>query len=518
MPIRKIFSISAFLVFLCSIPSYSVAEERPFSLNFWPLFQYISDPIEGTEEIEGLGPFFTWKKDSRQTQWGVRPLLYQTEDEKETLWRFEFLYPFGKYQMKEGETKAYLSPFSLYRKEEVDENEKWDFQFFTFFMGETEKGEDYWGLFPIYGHLLNRYGKDEVRFYLWPLYGESTTEGVRTTNLLWPILSYTQGERKKGYRIFPVHGRKETRGVSQTEFWLWPIYSKGKFNMDTDDPLEEKIILPLYLRKESRRFTSQTYLWPFFSYAQDRQTGFEQLDLPWPFYRSIKGEDLREIRIFPLYGHRVKKGELKRFSFLYLLYPLFQYEEDMMGGVNEKTYRILFLSRIRTGEDRQGINKENSLRIWPFFDYEKGETGRTTFSFLYLFPFKEEGFERNLFPLFRIFRWERDPHGMKTTNFLWGFYRRIEKEGSDFWEVAHLIGAKKGRGWKTVSFFKGLFYYKSDGEGGDLRVFYLPFHLRWSHQKSGNLKFNGKGFTDGRQEDRDIGNRLVSSGEGPYQF
>jgi hypothetical protein len=288
--------------------------------------------------------------------------------------------------------------------------------------------------------------------------------------------------------------------------------------MDTDDPLEEKIILPLYLRKESRRFTSQTYLWPFFSYAQDRLTGFEQLDLPWPFYRSIKGENLREVRIFPLYGHRVKKGEMKRFSLFYLFYPLFQYEEDMMGGVNEKTYRILFLSRIRTGEDRQGINKENSLRIWPFFDYEKGETGRTTFSLLYLFPFKEEGFERNLFPLFRIFRWERDPQGRESTNLLWGFYKRIEKEGSDFWEVAHLIGVKRGRGWKTVSFFKGLFYYKSDGEGGDLRVFNLPFHLRWSHQRSGNLKFNGKGFTDGRQEDRDIGDRLVSSGEGPYQF
>lgn len=74
------------------------------------------------------------------------------------------------------------------------------------------------------------------------------------------------------------------------------------------------------------------------------------------------------------------------------------------------------------------------------------------------------------------------------------------------------------RGWKTVSFFKGLFYYKSDGEGGDLRVFYLPFHLRWSHQRSGNLKFNGKGFADGRQEDRDIGNRLVSSREGSYQL
>jgi hypothetical protein len=514
MAIRKIFFLSAFFMALCLIYSHSLAEERTFSLNFWPLFQYTSDPIERTEEIEGLGPFFIWKKDSRQIQWGVRPLLYQTEDEKEPLWRFEFLYPFGKYQTKEGETKAYLSPVSLYRKEEVDGKEKWDFQFFTFFIGETEKGEDYWGIFPIYGNLLSRYGKDEVHFYLWPLYGETTTEGVRTTNLLWPIFSYTQGERKKGYRIFPVHGKKETPGVSQIEFWLWPFYSKGKFDMDTDDPVDEKIIFPLYIRKESRRFKSQTYLWPFYSHARDRLTSFEQLDLPWPFYRSIKGENLREVRIFPLYGYRVKEGEMKRLSILYFVYPLFRYEEDMMGGVNEKTYRILLLSRIRAGEDPQGIKKENSLRIWPFFDYEREETGRTTFSFLYLFPFKDDGFERNLFPLFRIFRWEKDPEGRKLTNFLWGFYKKMEKEELDSWEVAHLIGVKHGRGWKTVSFFKGLFYYKGDGETGDLRVFYLPFHLRWSHQKNGNLKFKGKGYADGWQEDRDTGNWLVSSGEG----
>jgi hypothetical protein len=161
-------------------------------------------------------------------------------------------------------------------------------------------------------------------------------------------------------------------------------------------------------------------------------------------------------------------------------------EEDQMGDVQEKTHRILLLSRIQTGEDRQGIKKENSLRIWPFFDYEKEETGHTTFSFLYLFPFKEEGFERNLFPLFRIFCWEKDPQGRKSSNLFWGFYKRIEKEKLDFWEVAHLIGVKKGEGWKTVSVLKGLFYYKRDGETADLRLFYLPFHLRWSHRNPPN--------------------------------
>jgi len=64
--IRKIFFLWPIFVSLCFTSSVSMAEERPFSINFWPLFQYTSDPIEGTEEIEGLGPFFIWKKDPRQ--------------------------------------------------------------------------------------------------------------------------------------------------------------------------------------------------------------------------------------------------------------------------------------------------------------------------------------------------------------------------------------------------------------------------------------------------------------------
>jgi len=481
MVIRKKHFLLAILVSLCFIPSFSVAEERPISINFWPIFQYVSDPMEGTQEIEGLGPFFCWKKDPYQRQWGVRPLLYWTGDEKESLWRLEYVYPFGKYQVREGDKKGYLSPLSLFREETFDGKKRWDFQFFPFFIGETEKGEDYFGLFPIYGFLLDRYGKDEIRFYLWPLYGESTSEGVHTTNLVWPFFSFIKGEKKRGGRFWPFYGRKEEFGVSKSEFFLWPIFLKQTKGMDTDDPVNEWMVFPFYISKESKHFESKTFLWPFFSHTRDRLSGFEQWDLLWPFFQSLKGENLYGIKIFPFYGYKEKRGELKR---MFILYPLYQLEEDQVGDVQEKTHRILLLSRIRTGAGQPDVKKENFLRIWPFFIYEREETGHTTFSFPYLLPFKDEGFERNLFPLFRIFRWEKDPQGETSTDLFWGLYKRIEKEELDFWEVAHLIGVKKGKEQKTVSFLKGLFHYKNDGKTSDLRFFYLPFHLRWSHHNS----------------------------------
>lgn len=502
-------------IFLCLIPFPSKAGEESFSLNFWPFFQYTSDPLKGVKEIEALGPLFLWKKDLRQTQWAIRPLLHSTEDETEPLSRLEFLYPFGKYQVKKDEKKGYLAPLSLFREETSDGKRKWDFQFFPFFVGETERGEDYFGLFPLYGTLLDRYGKEEIRFFLWPLYGESVSDGVRTTNLLWPFFSFIEGKKKKGYRLWPLYGKREEAGVSDSEFFLWPFFIRQRKGLDTDDPVEEKMFFPFYASKESKRFESKTFLWPFFAHARDRLSGFEQLDFPWPLFQSVKGENLRGIKFFPLYGYKVKEGEMKR---TFILYPLYQSEEDRMGEGQEKTTRILLLSRIRTGEDRQGLEKGHSLRIWPFFDYERKETGQEELSFFYLFPFKDEGFERNLFPLFRIFRWEKDADGSISANLFWGFYKRRKHEDRESWEIAHLAGLKKGRKGKELSLLKGLFLYKSDGRTSDLRLFFLPFHLRWFHQKEGHLKSVEKEHADGQQENRDTGDRLVCSGEDPFQY
>jgi hypothetical protein len=433
-----------------------------------------------------LGPFFTWRKDPTRSQWGFRPLLYWTEDEIEPLKRFEFVYPFGKYQVKEGDKKGYLFPLSLYREEEFDEKKKWDFQFFPFFMGETDKGRDYFGIFPLFGTLLERYGKDEIRFYLWPIYSESTSEGVRKTNVLWPFFSFIEGEKKKGYRFWPIYGRREEVGVSYSEFFLWPIFLTQKKGLDTDDPIEESMVFPFYVSKESKSFESKTFLWPFFSHTIDRSTGFEEWDFPWPIFQTLKGENLKGMRIFPIYGYKEREGVMRR---AFILYPLYQLEEDRIDDHQEKTTRILLLTRIRTSESKEGKEEARSHRIWPLFDYEKEETGHTRLSIFYLFPFKDEGFERNLFPLFRIFRWEKDPEKGTSTNFLWGFYKRakrVEKtrpwEETDSWEIAHLIGMKKEKGLKTISFLKGLFRYQSDGKSADLRLFYLPFHIRWSHR------------------------------------
>ena len=95
MAVRKLSFLWPIFVLLFFSPFLSVAEEAPISINFWPFFQYTSDPLDGVKEINGLGPFFLWRKDPTQRQWGIRPLLFWTDNETGPLTRLEFIYPFG---------------------------------------------------------------------------------------------------------------------------------------------------------------------------------------------------------------------------------------------------------------------------------------------------------------------------------------------------------------------------------------------------------------------------------------
>ncbi len=505
---KKFIGLALFLFFIFFDNPFSLANENEIFIDFWPIFQYRADRIKGEKEINGLGPIIFWSKAPDKTHLAMRPIFYFTEDEIEKLIRLEFVYPLGKYEEKDGQKKGYLAPIALYREDE----KRWDFQLFPFFIGVTEKGENYFGLFPLFGTLLKRYGKDEIRFFLWPLYSESKSEDVKTTNILWPLFSTIEGEKKKGYRIWPLYGRKEEAGVSQLEFFLWPFFLRQRKALDTDEPIDEWMFFPLYISKRSPRFESKTYLWPFFTIAKDYTSGFEQYDIPWPFFQILKGET-EGFRIFPLYGYKQRGEEMRK---RFLLFPFLQEEEQKIGNTIERTIRILLISKIQVGSENQK-EKERSIRFWPFFEYERGKMGKERFSFLYLLPFKEEGFERNWFPLFRLFQWEKDHRGTSKSNFLWGFYRREKSEERDLLRIAHLLTIDKRKDFKKVSLIKGLIQFKQEGKNSYLRLFYLPFRFKCSQKDNDYLESEEESGNE-QKEDRDIGDRVLCSREDPLQF
>ena len=412
------------LFFVLSASSAGLcAEEKGFTLNLWPLFTYRSDPEGVRSKLRILGPLIYRRKGSEEGEFALRPLFYWIKNGKENSLTVEYLYPLGKYRKEGGYSKNYIVPFTTFRGEQGEERRESYFSLFLYFRGQAEEGERYWGVFPLYGHLVNRFGRDRIRFYLWPIYSDVSDEGAYTWTFLWPILSGTRGGGKKAFRVWPLGGYRGEEGISRTDFILWPFFIKSMRDLDTDDPERGYFLFPLYRGVRSRRTRQVTVLWPFFSYGVDERNRYKRWDVPWPFISFSRGEKLRRDLIFPLYYGKEAPGDRTR----WILWPFYQCWDDQFGNQREVVQRYLLLNRIKTVFDDKGEVISKQVSIWPFFRYSReGDEVR-----LYLFnliPLRYEGFERNWAPLYTVFRYERSA-SRKKWDILWGLYER-----GDPWE------------------------------------------------------------------------------------
>ncbi len=412
------------LFFVLSASSAGLcAEEKGFTLNLWPLFTYQRDSEGSRSKLRILGPLIYRRKGSEQAEFALRPLFYWIKNGRENSLTVEYLYPLGKYRKEGGYSKNYIVPFTKFRGEQGEERRESYFSLFLYFRGQAEEGERYWGVFPLYGHLVNRFGRDRIRFYLWPIYSDVSDEGAYTWTFLWPILSGTRGGGKKAFRVWPLGGYKEEEGISRTDFILWPFFIKSMRDLDTDDPERGYFLFPLYRGVRSRRTRQVTVLWPFFSYGVDERNRYKRWDVPWPFISFSRGEKLRRDLIFPLYYDKEAPGDRTR----WILWPFYQCWDDQFGNQREVVQRYLLLNRIKTVFDDKGEVISKQVSIWPFFRYSReGDEVR-----LYLFnliPLRYEGFERNWAPLYTVFRYERSA-SRKKWDILWGLYER-----GDPWE------------------------------------------------------------------------------------
>ena len=135
------------------------------------------------------------------------------------------LFPLGK----STEEKSYFFP--LYTRHEGEEEH--DVAFFPFFYGKTH-GRSYGGVFPLYGTLYNRFRRDEIGFFLWPLYGYSKGDGASRTNVIWPLFSIYSGSQQ-GFKVGPLYGQRQWGNERKSMFVLWPFsYGTKKGSTPTD--------------------------------------------------------------------------------------------------------------------------------------------------------------------------------------------------------------------------------------------------------------------------------------------
>jgi hypothetical protein len=199
------------LFFVLSAPTAGLcAEGKGFSLNLWPLFTYRSDSEGARSKLRILGPLIYRRKGAEEGEFALRPLFYWIKNGREDSLSIEYLYPLGKFKREDGYTRNYIVPFHSAMDEKRWERGESHFSLFLHFQGQAEGGERYWGVFPLYGHLVDRFGRDRIRFYLWPIYSDTNDEGTYTWTFLWPILSSLapmglQGRREDFQdRFYPV--------------------------------------------------------------------------------------------------------------------------------------------------------------------------------------------------------------------------------------------------------------------------------------------------------------------------
>jgi len=417
---------------------------------FFPLSAHAIWPIswEFNSEKRYIGSLISYKRQDINTRLVVSPFLFSYDSADGGV--YNYLYPLGRIT----KNRSYFLPF--YMSKEDKENS--DTSFFLFFKGKSSRGS-YFGFFPLFGKLYDRFGRDEMGFFMWPLYSYTEKEGSKKQNFLWPFFAFYSGNTE-GFKAWPIAGYREQKGVRKTGFFLWPFFAKDDKNLDTDDPIRSFYAIPFYLSSENDSKTRITryIMFPLYSHAQNPDR--ENWGIIWPFFSFTKGKEAEGYSIFPLiYNERKEKD--RTFGFLW---P-FGYNETEYYANEQRYVRKRFLLLNRYIEDEDGI----FYNIWPFFEVSK-RAGTTETNVLSPVPLKSIDAHKIITPLFSIY--ERIENEEKiSANVLHGFIS-TENDGKDYkTRLAFLVECKMEKGKSSFEFLSGLFGIDSE----KVKIFFIPF-------------------------------------------
>jgi hypothetical protein len=249
------------------------------------------------------------------------------------------------------------------------------FAVFPFWISGTGRdGEDYAGLFPVYGrhpHFLMMY---DWQYCLWPVWMRyrmprpSSGQWMTTDAVLFPFFHW----RSDGsWGAWPLCGYARQR-ESFHRYLFWPFITWAEYEADRDTAGKgySCMVWPIAGLVDREREKQWLFLPPFFSWAETAQPlkGSEKrvnsrIRSPWPFYEVETGSKRDRVSVFPLYENIVDysysgngvEGEITRFGWrLVEIYP-------------DETRVFPFWKK---GRDH--------FRLWPFYEtYRKDEVSRS---------------------------------------------------------------------------------------------------------------------------------------------
>jgi hypothetical protein len=445
-----------------------------------PLFDRSALVLTSGYRTEALGPFFYEEQSDDERTWAVPPLFSHTRNPATDSTRFNFLYPIMTYSRFGDDYRwqfAQLLSFAGGPHDDFAQARRFTLLPIYFQQRSPISNENYTAVFPFYGHLENRLFRRDIRFVLFPLYGQSRKKDSISDNYLYPLFSVTHGEGLHGWQFWPFVGREHkdpttrTNGFGDIEiiggyddrFVLWPFFLRRDAGYGTDDQSTTRASLPFFSYERSPGRDSTTVLWPLFSHIVDRDRAYREWQLPWPIIEFARGPGKTATRVWPFYSH----AQDTNLESAFYCWPFYKYNRIRSAPLDRRRTRILFFLYSDTIDVNTETGKtRRRTDFMPFCNDRREADGSTrlqVFSPLEPFAPYSRSIEQEYSPMWSVWLSQRNARtGVRSEALLWNLYR-------------HEAGPR----YRKFSFLLGLIQYQAGVEGKRLRLLYLPvFHTR----------------------------------------
>jgi hypothetical protein len=425
-------------------------------------YDHFTLTLDDGERSEAVGPFFYEEQQDIRHTWAIPPFFSHLTDPGTDSEEYDVLYPLLTYDRFGQQYRWQIGQlFNFAGGPTQTETARDRFSLFPIYLQQrsSNPSENYTSVFPIYGHLKNRLFRDEIFFVLFPIFGESRKKDVVTDNYVYPFFHLRHGDKLNGWQLWPIVGHEhkevtwETNGFGDAKligghdsrFVLWPLFMNQHAGIGTKNPQWQQASIPAYNFLRSPERDQTTVIWPFFTWVIDRQKGYREKELPWPFFVMARGPGKNTTRIFPFFSQATAKSfatnqpssglstnpvvttEATLQSRFYA-WPIYKYNRAQAEPLDRERTRILFFLYSDTIErNTETSHFARRINFFPFYEWRhelNGDTRLQVFGPIEPYLPNNKSIIRNWAPLWTVWRSEKNPTtGRSSRSLLWNLYR-----------------------------------------------------------------------------------------------
>lgn len=367
-----------------------------------------------------LGPFFEWNsKDGELTRFAIRPFYAWEESDFDARDKdMDVLWPLSHFGWR-GDEFHWRVLMTFWQEADVTERRSRDYSLAIppFWVNGRDQDENYWGLFPVYGHMPKAFFVEDIRWAMFPLwlrYRTGGSRGIKRDYFVWPFFSLKYDEDKTRWALWPLYGMKKEPDF-ESRFVLWPIWNDRTFTAPNHQGTGV-MLWPLFERVNTNTEQSYGLLPPFFRYTSTTSDA-RLLRCPWPLFERYTDPKESTWKFWRIWG-MTHRGSRDGWWFLH---PIMVKKQQKTVNLYTRSFRFwpFYTNEVSYGYDVDGNPhlQTSYFRIWPFYSSSYNEREGLKRKGLVLFPIRDvPAIERNWAPF-------------------WTFYTARQEPGSD--EILH---------------------------------------------------------------------------------